>query len=294
MENQFSMSDDLDFQIGDIVIRLRSEANVEFASLDRFAEFKSTTTPQVHYSISTASVTTEPSSSPVFDNEFGWRTYLESEQWIVWARTHYRNPYMVGRYSHDFHSGEIFTTESRQEPGRYVLPLSHPMGLHIMVNLLGTGYGLMLHSCGVVDGEHGIAFAGVSTAGKSTTARLWNGSPDAKVLNDDRNILRKINGQFLLYGTPWPGVGGFATAGVVPLEKLFILKHAPSNSAKRLSPAQAAAALLVRTFAPLWNAEAMKFTLQFLDELCQSIPCYELGFVPDQSAVEYVRCLPTG
>ena len=37
----------------------------------------------------------------------------------------------------------------------------------------------------------------------------------------------------------------------------------------------------------------MTFTLQFLDELCQAVPCYELGFVPDQSAVEYGDVCPT-
>ncbi len=112
-----------------------------------------------------------------------------------------------------------------------------------------------------------------------------------QVLNDDHTILRKINGQFRVYGTPWHGQGGIALAEDAPLKKIFILKHAPTNQAVRLPPAQAAAMLLVRAFAPLWSAPAMEFTLQFLDELCQAVPCYELGFVPDQTAVEYVRCL---
>jgi hypothetical protein len=94
-----------------------------------------------------------------------------------------------------------------------------------------------------------------------------------------------------VYGTPWHGQGGFMLAEDAPIKKMFILKHAPSNQALRLSPPQAVADLLVRTFAPLWSAPAMDFTLQFLDELCQAVPCYELGFVPDQSAVEYIRCL---
>jgi hypothetical protein len=160
-----------------------------------------------------------------------------------------------------------------------------------MINLLGTGYGILLHSCGVIDGESGIVFAGIGTAGKTTTARLWNGLAGVRVLNDDHTILRKIDGQFRVYGTPWHGRGGFALSDDAPLKKVFILKHAESNRAVLLSPAQAAASLLVRCFAPLWSAPAMDYTLQFLDELCQTVPCYELGFVPDQSAVEYVRCL---
>lgn len=82
-----------------------------------------------------------------------------------------------------------------------------------------------------------------------------------------------------------------ALAEDAPLRRIFILRQAPSNQAVRISPTQAAAALLVRSFPALWSAPAMDFTLSFLSELCQAIPCYELGFVPDQSAVEYVRCL---
>jgi hypothetical protein len=200
-------------------------------------------------------------------------------------------PYLVGSFNPDFHSGEIFTSESDQEPGKFIFPISYPLGELLMTNLLGTGYGIMVHSCGVIDAERGIVFAGIGTAGKTTTARLWNGLPGVRVLNDDHTILRKMNGQFRVYGTPWHGQGGMALAEDAPLKKIFVLEQDLSNQAVRLSPVQAAAALLVRTFAPLWSATAMAFTLQFLDELCQAVPCYKLGFIPDQSAVEYVRCL---
>ena len=212
-------------------------------------------------------------------------------RWVIWVHSRNHIPYLAGYFNSDFHSGEIFTSESEQQPGKFIFPISYPMGELLMTNLLGTGYGIMLHSCGVIDGESGIAFAGIGTAGKTTTARLWDGLAGVRVLNDDRTILRKVDGQFRVYGTPWHGVGGMALAEDAPLKRIFILKHALSNQAVHLSPVRAVADLLVRTFAPLWSAQAMAFTLQFLDELCQTVPCYELGFVPDQSAVEYVRCL---
>ena len=122
---------------------------------------------------------------------------------------------------------------------------------------------------------------------ENTTARLWNGLAGVRVLNDDHTIVRKMDGQFRVYGTPWHGQGGMALAEDAPLKKIFILKHAPSNQAVRLSPAQAAAMLLVRTFAPLWSAPAMEFTLQFLDELCQSSPLLRVGVCagPERSGV---------
>jgi len=287
-----SSYENLTFQIAAVGIRLVGDPNWEYTLKGRFPDFLSKETPQASYSISIGPVPGEPSGLPFFDTEINWRLFHDQGQWVLWVRSADRDPYLAGRFSQDFHTGEIFTTESTQEPGKYIFPISYPLGGLLMTSLLGTGYGIMLHSCGVIDAGDGLVFAGISTAGKTTTAFLWEKHPQARVLNDDHTILRKTDGQFRLYGTPWHGLTGIARSADAPLKKIFILKHAPANQAVRLSPARAAAALLVRTFAPLWSAPAMAYTLQFLDELCQTVPCYELGFVPDQSVVEYVRCLP--
>jgi hypothetical protein len=279
------------FRVADIDLGLFGESGWEYEPLGGFPGFACDCTPQAKYQVRVRSVPDRPTGSLVFDSGQSWRLYSEGGRRILWVGSRDFIPYLVGNFTSDYHSGEIFTTKSTREAGKYVFPLSQPLGELLMTNLLGTGYGIMLHSCGVIDTECGIVFAGISNSGKSTTARLWNGLAGVRVLNDDRTILRKMDGQFRLYGTPWHGQGGFALAEDAPLIKMFIIKHALSNQAVRLSPAQAAAALLVRSFAPLWSPTAMAFTLQFLDELCQTVPCYELGFVPDQSAAEYVRCL---
>jgi hypothetical protein len=284
-------AENLIFRIGAIGIGITGGAGWEYTCLGRFPDFLSAEIPHTNYEVKTNLSPVEPSSQPFFDTGIGWRLYQDRGQWVIWVPSRSHIPYLAGCFSPDFHSGEIFASESDQEPGKYIFPISFPLGELLMTNLLGTGYGIMLHSCGVIDGENGMVFAGISTAGKTTTARLWRNLAGVRVVNDDHTILRKIDGQFRVYGTPWHGEGGIALAEDAPLKKMFILKHALSNQAIRLSPAQAATALLVRTFAPLWSAPAMAFTMQFLDELCQTVPCYELGFVPDQSAVEYVRCL---
>ena len=82
-----------------------------------------------------------------------------------------------------------------------------------MINLLGTGYGILLHSCGVSDTGNGIVFAGVGGAGKTTTARLWNDQAGVRVLNDDRYHSSKngwaISGLWHTLAWSWrDGVGG--------------------------------------------------------------------------------------
>ena len=284
-------SESLVFKIGGIELGLSIKAGWEFSPLGRFPDFSSHDLAAINYSVLLDPTPGAPPGTLIFDSGQSWRLFGDQERRILWVGSRTFTPRLVGHFSSDYRGGDIYITKSKSEPAKYVFPLSYPLGELLMTNLLGTGSGIMLHSCGVIDGGNGMVFAGEGSSGKTTTARLWNDNPGVRVINDDHTIIRKISGQFRVYGSPWHGQGGIALAEDAPLKKIFILKHAQSNQGKRLSAAQAVAAILVRTFAPLWSAPAMDFTLQFLDELCQAVPCYELGFIPDQSAVEYVRCL---
>jgi hypothetical protein len=176
----------------------------------------------------------------------------------------------------------------------------------------------MVHSCCVNDNGRGFLYAGTSRSGKSTTARLWlnhtnppsppNNPPKSpfnkgglegdykdmrgvKVLSDDRIIIRKMDEIFYAYGTPWHGDVEVANPGRVEIEKIFFLEHSDKNHVKSLSPVDAATRMFVRCFPTFWDKEGLSFTLSFIDEIVRKIPCYELGFVPDKSAVEFVRGL---
>lgn len=224
----------------------------------------------------------------LFDSQHAWRLYRQDHKLVIIVRSGVQDPYQVGVFTTDYHSGEIYVAKSASEDGKYVFPLSYPLGQLYLTSLLSQGYGLTIHGCAIVRNGKGILFAGVSGAGKSTTARLWEDQPGIKVLNDDRVFVRKVNSGFRVYGSPWPGEGGFAIPEAAPLERIFILKHASVNHTLPLTPIQSAAELVVRSFPPLWDQSGMDFTLRFLDELCRSIPCAEFAFVPDASAIEYI------
>ena len=284
-------SDEIVFKIGGLELGLSVKTGWKFTSLGRFPDFISKNSPQSVYQVTSTPAPGLPPGVLIFDSLQSWRLYKNGDRSILWVGSRDDIPRIVGDFSPDFHSGQISVAKSNTEKGKYTFPLGYPMGELLMINLLGSGYGIMLHSCAVIDGDNGFVFAGMSSAGKTTTARLWNQTTGVQILNDDHTILRKVNDQFHVYGTPWHGEGGYALAADAPIKTIFIIEHAPTNQAIRLSPAQAAAGLLARSFVKLWDTSAMAFTLQFLDVLCQTIPCYSLGFVPDQSVVEYVRCL---
>jgi hypothetical protein len=153
--------------------------------------------------------------------------------------------------------------------------------------------GLHFHACGVNawDG-HGFLFTGYSGAGKSTLARLWRTSRQALLLSDERVAVRCPMGHYRISGTPWhSSVEDSCSPDQAPLERIFILEHAFQNQARRLKPAAAVAALAARAYLPFWDPQGMALALEFLDELAQTVPCYQLGFVPDASVIDFIKCL---
>ncbi len=162
----------------------------------------------------------------------------------------------------------------------------------ITTSILAHRRGLMLHACGIIcSDKQGLVFAGISGAGKTTTASIWQVA-GAVVLSDERVAVRKQDGQFLVFGTPWHGIDQSSSPESAPLRKVFIIHHAASNHARRLRPAEAIALIMARAYLPFWDKNGMEFTLEFLDELCQTVPVYELGFIPGSAVVDFVKSLP--
>lgn len=190
----------------------------------------------------------------------------------------------------DMHAGEVYRVgDATIESGLYAHPLLYPLDMLLYVCALSQGRGVMLHSAGVIDRGLGRIFVGHSSAGKSTTARLWHAQDGVQVLNDDRIILRQRDGRFWMYGTPWHGELGVISAQAAPVEGLYLLARDQINRLKPLKPVEAVARLLSCSISTFWDATGMEFTMRFLDELVQQVPCFELGFVPDASAVDFVR-----
>jgi hypothetical protein len=121
--------------------------------------------------------------------------------------------------------------------------------------------------------------------GKSTHTRLWQQAfPDAKVFNDDKPALRKIDGVWYAYGTPWCGKDGININMKVPVAGICFLRRGEENKIRRLSPIEGAAAVITQTLRRFGSAEALGVMTNIVDELVSDIPIYELACLPDVSA----------
>ncbi len=287
------MPECFNLSLGGIPISLvPDQVSGEYELVKRADEFRTTTAPAITLQVHCGRFPELGAEPVVFETGHAWQLLQVDGKWVINVSSPNLEPYQVGMFPPDFRSGDIFVAASGEHPDRFIFPLSYPMGELYMMALLGTGLGMLFHAVGVIYQGKGYLFTGHGGAGKTTTARLWEELPGARVVNDDKVIVRKEDGEFRLYGTPWHGEGGMVLPDSAPLGRVFILKQAMQNSVTPLPPAQAAAMLLARTFSPLWDADKVSFSLSFLEELSQAIPCQELGFLPDSSAVDFVRNLP--
>jgi hypothetical protein len=279
----------LTISLGGLPIQLISDqAAGEYELVRRAVDFISAEEPQVTLKVHCGRFPAIEQAPVSFETNLGWQYREMDGKRVVHITWPEGQPYQVGIFPADFRSGEIFVARFDDDPERFVFPLSYPMGELYLMNLLGSGLGMLFHACGVIYEGKGYLFTGHGGAGKTTTARLWEALPGAKVVNDDKVIIRQEADGFRLYGTPWHGEGGMALPDSAPLSKVFILTQAKQNFFNALSPVEASGRLLARTFSPIWDAEKVAYLLSFLDSLTQTVPCSELGFLPDRTAVDFV------
>lgn len=228
----------------------------------------------------------------VFDSGAVWRLYRDEHGYRFETRAAIfgDEPYRVVRFDPSFTRGEMYFAPAAA--AMHVNPFEYPLDEVLLATLLGRGRGVELHSCGVIDREgRGRLFVGVSGAGKTTTARLWEGEA-AGIVSDDRVIVREEEGTLWMYGTPWHGEAELSLATRVPLAEVYLLVQAPANAIRPLPPAVAVARLFGCTFPPFYDEEALSFTVGFLDHLTSRVPVRELHFTRDRSVVDLVLATP--
>ncbi len=173
--------------------------------------------------------------------------------------------------------------------GQFMDPFFGPTVELLMINYLALGHGVIMHACGIEYAGKGLLFSGESGAGKSTLANLWNQETGATVLSDDRTLVREIDGEFRMYGTPWHGEAKFGAPRGIKLEKIYFLRHGQSNTIQSLFNSGTVLNLVQCSFPPHWEADGMNYTLEFFERLASRVSCSELEFRPDVSALEDIK-----
>lgn len=158
-------------------------------------------------------------------------------------------------------------------------------GRQFAVFLMEHG-GFYLHASAVELEGQAYLFSGKSGEGKSTHTRLWQQvfGEAARVINDDKPALRRMDGQWFAYGTPWCGKDGINQNRRAPLAGICFLKQAKENRIRRLSAQEALQKLLSQTIRKFRDVQRLDLLLEQLDDLVRRVPVYELENRPEAEA----------
>lgn len=138
--------------------------------------------------------------------------------------------------------------------------------------------GIIFHCSAImVDGE-AYLFTAPSGTGKSTHARLWREllKDKAVMINDDKPIIRRVDNEFYVYGTPWKGKHELGTNQRAKIKAICKIYQDKENKIERISSGEMLLTILNQTVRP---TEEKKFDklLAILDALLSSVNLYSLG-----------------
>ncbi len=279
------------FQVAGVGVRVQADVGIPLRIDGRRLVFVGACPdPEIDLHVRMQRLGLEPSGRLLFDSGMVWRLYEDSGEHTFRFSSPVLGPipYKELRVTRDFRKGEIILHGPYvgSEP---VDPLEYPLDELLVVNRLGQGLGCELHACGIIDGEgRGWLFCGHSGAGKSTLAKLWS-SRRVTVLSDDRIVLREVDGEIRMFGTPWHGEAGFSVAEDAPLAGILVLGHAPRNEIESLARPEAVSELMARAFLPFFEAMALETAMDTLSTAASEAPCGRLGFVPDATAIACIE-----
>lgn len=133
-------------------------------------------------------------------------------------------------------------------------------------------------------------FFGVSGTGKSTHSRLWHQYvPDSDLMNDDNPVIRILDGEAMVFGTPWSGKTLCYRNVKAPIRALVRLEQDPENIMERLHSLQAYASVVAACSSIRWNHSVMDGIVPTVEKLAMTVPCYRLRCRPDREAVELCK-----
>ncbi len=147
--------------------------------------------------------------------------------------------------------------------------------------------GLLFHGSAVAVDGAAYLFAAPSGTGKSTHARLWREllGERAVMVNDDKPLIRFLDGQAVVFGTPWDGKHHLSRNIGVPLRALCVLERGAYNRIERASVRELFPALLRQIYRPA-DPGMLARTLALTDRLAASVPLYRLFCNMEPGAAE--------
>ena len=221
----------------------------------------------------------------VFESGEAWSLYRRGNSRFLLQTPHGgAAPGWCARFSSGRRSVVVYCApgmwQARARGARLWNPMTYPLDLVLVMYLLAGGAGVVIHGAGVEIAGRGYVFAGRSGAGKSTISRQFLRSRNARVLSDDRVVVRVTPRGLELCGTPWLGTAAVSRNRTCPLAGFFFLRHGSKNQATPITAAAGMEALLPVVSIPWFDRDMVAPMLALVDRMAAEVPMFDLSFRP--------------
>ena len=144
---------------------------------------------------------------------------------------------------------------------------------------------LLVHASVVACEGKGYLFFGKSGTGKSTHSRLWlDHIAGTWLLNDDNPVVRCMDGEARVFGSPWSGKTPCYVNETVPIGAITRLAQFPQNIIRREPSVGAFASVLSSCSTMIWDKPTYDAICNTVTELVGHVPVYFLKCLPDEEA----------
>ena len=144
---------------------------------------------------------------------------------------------------------------------------------------------LLVHASVIRNNGYGYLFTAPSGTGKSTHTHLWyQYIPGSDLMNDDNPVVRIVEGESRIYGSPWSGKTPCYRNIWAPVGAITRIEQQPENTIRRMAPVEAFATLLPAVSSMKWDRRVYNGICQCISRLLKTTPIYLLGCRPDEEA----------
>ena len=154
---------------------------------------------------------------------------------------------------------------------------------------------LLMHASVIRHDGRGYLFTAPSGTGKSTHTWLWHKYiPGCDLMNDDNPVVRVVEGEARIYGSPWSGKTPCYRNIWAPIGAITRIEQKPENTIRRMAVVEAFAALLPAVSSMKWDRRVYDGICQAIGRLLPTTPVFWLGCRPDEEAVRVCFGAVTG
>jgi len=144
---------------------------------------------------------------------------------------------------------------------------------------------LLMHASVISNGGNGYLFMGKSGTGKTTHSSLWRQYvPDTQLINDDNPVVRIIDGQATVFGSPWSGKTPCYRNVSAPIGGFIRLRQAKENHISHQNSIESYASLFASSSGIPWDTQLAEGKNCTLQKLISQVSCWLLDCLPNKAA----------